>query len=51
MNSFENGRVRESGKPLIPSTALATLWLSFFQSAETPENTLSTGQKLANKGA
>jgi hypothetical protein len=39
MNSFENGRVRESGKPLIPSTALATSWLSFFQGAKTPENT------------
>jgi hypothetical protein len=39
MNSFENGKVRESGKLPIPSTALTTSWLSFFQSAETPENT------------
>ena len=49
MNSFENGRGRESGKLLISSYAMptkaacpfgiATSWLSFFQSAETSENT------------
>jgi len=39
MNSFKNGRVRESGKPPIPGYAIATSCLSFFQSAETRENT------------
>ncbi len=39
MNSFESGRVWDSEKPPLPSTAPATSWLSFFQSAETFENT------------
>ena len=39
MNSFESGRVWDSEKPPLPSYAITTSWLSFFQSAETPENT------------
>lgn len=39
MNSFESERVRKSGKLPIPSYMIATSWLSFFQSVETPENT------------
>ena len=39
MNSFESGKVWDLEKPSLPSTALTTSWLSFFQSAETLENT------------
>ncbi len=39
MNSFESGKIWDLEKPPLPSTALTASWPSFFQSAETPENT------------